>query len=205
MMTESLVNSRFQDKGYHNWIILGQALLFVAEGLRPFCKRVIDECHGLLKTEIGKHKCSAKCKVKETKKSRSNGAIFNVESTAEESDVGTNEATAEGTADGNEEHDTGTKAHWYIECPNDICNKWLDGIIARLFGRPYLWKNSKVEMWPTQSWQLAKIFMGPGQQPSTYNPAKTDALGLLQLIQNCKLFSECVDRQAACKVIFCFY
>ena len=206
MMTQSSVKHRFQDKEYHNWIKLSQALVFVAQGLRPFCERVIRECHELLREKIGDKKCHAKCKVKKRKKKKSisNGATCNVDSTAEESDVGTNEATAEGTADDHEEHDTDTKASWYIECPNDICNKWFDVINAELCGEPYSWKNTNVKMWPTQSWQLAKIFLGPGQQPST-PPSKTDALGLLQLIKNCKLFHDRVDRGAAGKVMFCFY
>ena len=168
MMAKVSAMQRFQDEQYLNWIKLGQALILVGDGLRPFCERVIREFHDSLKENLGDKQCTAKCHAKDIKVRRSDG----------------------------------TKARWYINCPDGICNKWLDGIYAGLCGHPYSWNNTKVEMWPKQPWQLAKIFMGPQQQSSSYNPDETDVLGLLQLIKNCKLFSDCVDRQAAAKVIY---
>ena len=182
MMAKVSAMQRFQDEQYSNWNKVGQALSLVADGLRPFCERVIREFHDSLKENLGDKQCTAKCHAKDIKVRTSDDDDDHVE------------------------HDTGTKARWYIDCPDGICNKWLDGIYAGLCeGDQYSWKNTKVKMWPKQPWQLAKIFMGRGQQPSSYNPDKTDVLGLLQLIINCKLFSDCVDRQAAAKVIFCFY
>ena len=201
MMAKSSAKHRFQDKQYLNWIKLGQALILVADGLWPFCDRVIREFHDSLKETLGDKLCTAKCHANDIIDRTSDGATFNVKWNAEES----NEGIAEGNTDDHEEHDTGNKARRrYIDCPDDICNKWLDGIYAGLCGDPYYWKNTNVNMWPKQPWQLAKIFMGKGQQPKTYDPAKTDALGLLQLIKNCKLFSDRVDRQAAANVIFFF-
>ena len=196
MMAESSTKHRFQDEQYVNWIKLGYALIVVADGLRPFCERVVRESHDLLRKQIGDKACTI-CTTKGIEKRTSGGAKCTVKES--------NEGTAEGTADDHEEHDTGTKARWYIDCRDGICNKWLDGIIAELCGEPCSWKNTNVKMWPTHHWQLAKIFMGPGQQPLSSESAKTDALGLLQLIKHCKLFRDRVDRQAAAKVIFCFY
>ena len=194
MMATSTAKHRFQDEQYLNWIKLGQALILVGDGLRPFCKRVIHEFHDSLKETLGDRLCTARCHAKDIKERTSDGATNNVKCTAEESN--------EGTADAHEKHNTGAKARRYIHCTDGICDKWLDGIYDGLCGEPYIWNNTDVKMWPKQPWQLAKIFMGKGQQPSSHDPAKTDSLGLLQLIKNCKLFSDCVDRQAAAKVIF---
>ncbi|KAI0210427.1 hypothetical protein LSAT2_004832, partial [Lamellibrachia satsuma] len=59
------------------------------------------------------------------------------------------------------------------------------------------WKHTDVKKWPTQSWQLAKICMGPGKPPSSHPPAKTDVVGLLQLITNCKAFDDPSLKQQA--------
>lgn len=99
---------------------------------------------------------------------------------------------------------TGKEKRWYIDCPNDICNKWLDRIVAELYENQCSWRHTDLSMWPTQSWQLAKIFMGPGKQPSKSAPSKTDSVGLLQLIINCKAFHDLLLKQKASQVMFCF-
>ena len=94
---------------------------------------------------------------------------------------------------------------WSIDCPCNICNRWLDGIIAEMGEKPCSWKHTDVKKWPTQSWQLAKICMGPGKPPSNHAPAKTDVVGLLQLIINCKAFDDPLLKYQASQVMFCFY
>ena len=70
--------------------------------------------------------------------------------------------------------------------------------------------NVKVEMWETNYWELAKVFMGPGQDTTTA-PSVTDPKGLLQLVINCKLLSNCVSRMESFKnvsvwiVLVCWY
>ena len=196
MMAESPAERRFKNEEYGNWFKLTHALICLAEGLRPFCERTIGEFHNTLRTQIGTEQC-IKCTYKRIRKH---------ESVEGENASRQAECNMGGTSEGSEEPDTDTNAQWYIVCPNDICNKWLHGIIAGLCGGTYSWKNTDVKKWPKQPWQLAKLFMGAGQQPSTSKSEKTDALGLLQLITRCtKLFGDHVDTETASKVMFCFY
>ena len=87
-----------------------------------------------------------------------------------------------------------------INCPNDICNKWLEGIHPEILTRQYSFENTKESEWPTESWQLAKIFMGEGQDKSNVDPHNTDAAALLQLMINCRKFKSRVDQNKAKKV-----
>ena len=194
MVARAPVLDRFKNKEYLNWIKLSQALVCVAEGLVPFCKRVVKEFHDSLKAKIGLKICTAKCTYKNIKKQGS------VEEGQDE------ECNEECTAEDKPEmHDTDEKKGWVIECPDDICNKWFAGIIEELCGSQYAWKNTDVRKWPKQPWQLAKMYMAVGQQPSQSDPAKTDALGLLQLIINCRKFHVRLQKNNAVQVIFCLF
>ena len=95
--------------------------------------------------------------------------------------------------------------HWSISCLDNICNKWLDGIVPELATSQYTWRNSIVHDWPAEPWQLAKVFMGEGQDLSNIDPDQTDALGLLQLMINCKKFHDRLDKGKAIKVTFRSY
>jgi len=55
-------------------------------------------------------------------------------------------------------------------------------------------------MWETNYWEIAKVFMGPGQDTTTA-PSVTDPKGLLQLVINCMLFSNCVSRMESFKTV----
>ncbi|KAI0234989.1 hypothetical protein LSAT2_014618, partial [Lamellibrachia satsuma] len=92
------------------------------------------------------------------------------------------------------------KKSWSISCGDNVCNKWLEAIAPQLHTHQCGWENSIVNEWPKECWQVAKVFMGPGQDPSNVDPHKTDALGLLQLMINCKLFHSHLDTQKATKV-----
>ena len=97
------------------------------------------------------------------------------------------------------------KQVWSIECPYNVCNRWLDGITAEMGEQQCSWKHTEVKKWPIQSWQLAKTCMGPGKPPSNHAPAKTDVVGLLQLIINCKAFDDPSLKQQASQVMSCIY
>ncbi|KAI0240090.1 hypothetical protein LSAT2_009191 [Lamellibrachia satsuma] len=77
---------------------------------------------------------------------------------------------------------------WFSGCSNNICNAWLGVIVESFPTEWYTWNNCDVSKLPTESWQLAKLFMDFGQDPSNAAAAKTDPLGLLQLVINCKKF-----------------
>ena len=188
MMAESSVPNRFKDKYYLNWIKLGQALKCVAEGLTPFCEKVIDKVHVSLIEKFGQKTCNTGCIVQKVAK--------------QGSDEGKQDAKNAPADDTPQTLGTGEKKRWSIECPCNICNRWLDGIIAELGEEKCSWKHTDVKKWPKQSWQLAKIFMGSGKPPANHAPAKTDAVALLQLIINCKAFDDPSLRQQANQVMF---
>ena len=49
------------------------------------------------------------------------------------------------------------------------------------------WGNSDVQLWPKDPWEMAKIFMNPGQKSSQRSPADTDLSGILNFIDHCAL------------------
>ena len=85
-------------------------------------------------------------------------------------------------------YDKGIKS-WKVNCACGVCNAWLQSIASQLATNQYSWKNTDVNEWPLHPWQLAKVFMGPGKDPTSHDPTDTDTAGLLQLILNCKLFA----------------
>ena len=191
MMAKSSVPDRFKDKYYLNWIKLGQALVCVGEGLTAYCTQVVEKVHGSLKEKIGQETCTAGCTSEKITKQGSGEGKLDAKNTPSD--------------DTPETHGTGEKNRWSIDCSCNICNRWLDGIIAEMGEQRFRWKNTDVRKWPTQPWQLAKIYMGPGRPPSNYAPAKTGVVSLLELIINCNAFDDPSLKQQAYMVMFCLY
>jgi len=73
-------------------------------------------------------------------------------------------------------------------CPRNICHTWLAGIKAQSATRQFSLENTTVRLWPVEPWQIAKCYMGPGQDATNSDPLQTDPGGKLQLIINCKRF-----------------
>ena len=86
-----------------------------------------------------------------------------------------------------------TNRCWTVTCPCGVCDSWLRSIEQEKATAQFSWKNTNVQDWSLNPWQLAKVFMGPGQDPTSHDPADTDPAGFLQLILNCKLFAGLVD------------
>ena len=89
-------------------------------------------------------------------------------------------------------HDKKKKC-WTVTCPCGVCDSWLRSIEQEKATAQFSWKNTNAQDWPHHPWQLAKVFMGPGQDPTSHDPADTDPAGFLQVILNCKLFAGRVD------------
>ena len=90
------------------------------------------------------------------------------------------------------------RCNWSIACPNNVCSQWLAGIVAlRVWNRFKLtFDNSSIDEWPIEPWQVAKVFMAHGQQPTSVFSTDTDAAGLLQLLTNCKHFRSTLRNKA---------
>ena len=79
-----------------------------------------------------------------------------------------------------------------------VCSQWLAGIVANLpwVGFKLTFNNSNINEWPIEPWQVAKLFMAQGQDPTSVSSNDTDASGILQLLTNCKHFSAALRRKA---------
>ena len=84
---------------------------------------------------------------------------------------------------------------WTINCPTNVCSNWLSAIAARRTrsNTRLAMSNVDIRQWQLQPWQVAKTYMGTGQDQSSTNSSDTDASGIIQLITNCKHFATIID------------
>ena len=157
---------RFSDPEYVNWVKLSQALLCVRDGLAPFCEGVIREIHVSLNAKLDSNLQGKTCTV---------GCCTVIDGWAKN----TSDTTST---------NKNKEPRWSIACTDNICNTWLGVILKYLLTKQYAWKNCDVSKWPTEPWQLGKLCMDYGQEPSNAIAAKTETMGMLQLIINCKTF-----------------
>ena len=89
----------------------------------------------------------------------------------------------------------GQGGNWSLQCPSNVCSHWLHDIMrGRTKKSTRLnWQNSDFSQWQTEPWQIAKIYMGGGQDSACVNPAETDAAGIVQLLMNFKEFKNVLD------------
>ena len=87
------------------------------------------------------------------------------------------------------------RGSWTINCPNNVCSKWLTEIAAwrTLPSTKLTTHNADIRQWPQQPWQVAKMYMGRGQDQLSINSSDIDASGVMQLLTNCKHFASVVD------------
>ena len=90
--------------------------------------------------------------------------------------------------------------------PCTVCSDrrqvWKKEVLSQLtpHSRP-CWKNTDVARCEADPWEIAKVYMGRGDDESRTSAATTDPVGLLQLVLNCRLFDDYVsDRQSFVKV-----
>ena len=94
---------------------------------------------------------------------------------------------------------------WKVNCTCGVCNNWLSSIASELASGYCCWKNTDVLEWPLHPWQMAKVFMGAGKDPTSHDPADTDTAGFLQLILNCQKFAGLLDPKKVDLVSYCFH
>ena len=47
------------------------------------------------------------------------------------------------------------------------------------------WSNANIDIWPTSAWDMAKVFMNPGQDRNCQKAKETDLSGILNFIDHC--------------------
>lgn len=79
-------------------------------------------------------------------------------------------------------------------CLDGICNKMLTEVEkAKLIvndSKSVFWSNTDLRKWPTDSWEIAKVFMGQGQKAENKGPDQTDSSGIFHLILHCDRFKK---------------
>ncbi|KAI0225165.1 hypothetical protein LSAT2_023924, partial [Lamellibrachia satsuma] len=85
------------------------------------------------------------------------------------------------------------KKCWTVTCACGVCDRWFQSVKLEKAAAQFCWNNTNLQDWSLRPWQLAKVFMGQGQDPTSHDPVDTDPAGFLQLILNCKQFAGRVD------------
>ena len=85
------------------------------------------------------------------------------------------------------------KKCWEVTCACGICDRWFQSVKQEKATAQFCWNNTNLQDWSLHPWQLAKVFMGQGKDPTSHDPVDTDPAGFLQLILNCKRFAGLVD------------
>lgn len=49
------------------------------------------------------------------------------------------------------------------------------------------WNNTDIKKWPTEHWEMMKVFMNPGQTAAQKDPSKSDLSAILNFITHCKI------------------
>jgi len=80
-------------------------------------------------------------------------------------------------------------------CHTGVCSTWLSAIKQERAqsNTRLIVQNADINQWPIEYWQVAKLFMNPGQDQASALSSDTDASGILNLIQNCKHFANIID------------
>lgn len=79
-------------------------------------------------------------------------------------------------------------------CTDGICNGMLKEVekakVEVNRSKSVFWGNTDLRKWPTDSWEIAKVFMGQGQKPENKSPYQTDSSGIFHLILHCDRFKK---------------
>ena len=89
-----------------------------------------------------------------------------------------------------------TRQRLVTVCHHPYCQAFLNAVIQEGLdpNHPFTLRhgnlaNSNISLWHSHPYELAKIFMNPGQTATQSGPAKTDLSGLVNFIAHCKISS----------------
>ena len=79
---------------------------------------------------------------------------------------------------------------WRMDCNMDICSVWMEEILPHHINENKIeWKNSDPRLWPSDGWEIAKLFQPFGCKDQ-HRAEDCDATGLLTLILDCRFYSK---------------
>ncbi|XP_053390960.1 uncharacterized protein LOC123543790, partial [Mercenaria mercenaria] len=164
-----------ENKKYEQWVKAGLGLIYLGEGLRPFCNEVVKRQHNDILDNIKrtKHLSTVTC-----------GQCNLNELKPDHVQTG-NKQCPLGQANCNCLHPFGKKP-----CPNDVCGAIYDHIVTNYGSTPPApyWRNTEAKWWCTDPWSVAKCFIN---SPVHYDII--DCTGVLRLIINNQGFHNHID------------
>ncbi|KAL3857961.1 hypothetical protein ACJMK2_012585 [Sinanodonta woodiana] len=153
--------ARFSDGQYKNWLKCSLSLIIMKEGLHGYTDNEVKQLHGNITQKVS--------------------SISFASSTSNQC----------GSCSSKNIRLTGSPRKWSISCNNNICDKWLQHILA-VHDNPrnpsINWKNADISQWPVDCYQVAKIFMPKGQDKTVKMPNDLDAPAILSLFKYCNWF-----------------
>ena len=163
------LKERLTDNEYKTWIKVGLCLISTKKGLEKFADERSKKTHAFVKTEVEK-KAVAKT---------FDGDIIAMTNICTYAKVVTDK-----------------KCGWSLGCCKD-CNIYVEEIVKLCKQQaprqsPFKlelsnWRNSKVHLWPSEPWEIAKVYMNKGQKEFQKNANDTDLSGLLNFIDHCSI------------------
>ncbi|KAL3856910.1 hypothetical protein ACJMK2_011616 [Sinanodonta woodiana] len=155
---------RFKDLEYRNWVKCSLSLIVMKEGLHDYVDTEVKKLHLHIKTNLSS-----------TPGGPSFGTLCG---SCTWKDVRRNRGY----------HNTSN-----IICRNRVCDRWLSQILAfhNEPNNPNInWKNADISQWPTNPYEIAKVYMPKGQDRTHNLPQELDAAAILSLLKYCKWFGK---------------
>ena len=81
-----------------------------------------------------------------------------------------------------------TRSQPKIICSDVYCQNFVTAVIQESINPKYCHlANTDIAKWHSQPWEMAKLFMNPGQQPAQTSPCQTDLSGIINFISHCRV------------------
>ena len=163
------LQERLKDNEYKLWIKDGLCLNLTKKGIETFANERSKKTHTFVKSAVEKQA---------------------VNTTSDGVQVAMNNIC------GNAKIVAVKKSGWSLGCCTD-CDIYVKEILKLCKqqgpGQPRFkpdmsnWVNSDVQKWPTEHWEIAKVYMNKGQKAFQKTPTDTDLSGLLNFIDHCNV------------------
>lgn len=97
---------------------------------------------------------------------------------------------------------------WQMDCCCNNCDEYvkqIDKLKTPGFSfNKFNWKNSNIQLWPTDAWEMMKVFMNQGQKAFQNNAQDSDLSAILNFIDHCHIPKVDIANQTnIAKVILC--
>ena len=164
------LKERLKDNEYKLWIKDGLCLGITKKGLEKFADERSKKTHAFVKTEVEKQAVVT----------TSDGDIIATNKICDNAKVVTDK-----------------KSGWSLGCCKKDCDIYVKEILklckqqapgqSRFKLELSNWGNSEVQLWPSEPWEMVKVYMNKGQKAFQKNAKDTDLSGLLNFIDHCSV------------------